>query len=91
MKPDDPQAHIRLFLRKRRRALGATQEQFAKALGLSRLSYHRIETGPRKIEIDLIKPMMSVLSCSLDELLGADLAASYRAVSIPTYGAGAST
>ena len=35
----------RSALRRRRRVLGLTQEAAARVLGMSRLSYHRIETG----------------------------------------------
>jgi len=44
------QADIRLALRRRRRALGLTQEQAGRLLGMSRLTYHRIETGARRIQ-----------------------------------------
>jgi len=36
-------------LRRRRRALGLTQEQASRLLGMHRLTYHRIETGGRRI------------------------------------------
>ena len=45
----DTQACIRSALRRRRRALGLTQQQAAQLLGMSRLTYHRIETGARHI------------------------------------------
>jgi transcriptional regulator with XRE-family HTH domain len=44
------QADIRSALRRRRRALGLTQEQVAELLGMHRLAYHRIETGVRQIK-----------------------------------------
>ena len=47
--PDDSQASIRSALRRRRRTLGLTQDDAAMLLGMSRVSYHRIETGVRRI------------------------------------------
>jgi DNA-binding XRE family transcriptional regulator len=47
--PDDSQASIRSALRRRRRTLGLTQNDTANLLGMSRVSYHRIETGVRRI------------------------------------------
>ena len=48
-RPDDSQACIRSALRRRRRTLGLTQNDAANLLGMSRVSYHRIETGVRRI------------------------------------------
>src|ERR1700751_4995924 len=48
-RPEDAQACIRSALRRRRRMLGLTQEAAAGVLGMSRLTYHRIETGRRHI------------------------------------------
>ena len=47
--PDDSQSCIRSALRRRRRALGLTQNDAANLLGMSRVTYHRIETGSRRI------------------------------------------
>ena len=46
---EDAQACIRSALRQRRHALGLTQEEAAGILGMSRMTYHRIETGRRSI------------------------------------------
>ena len=42
--PDASQAGIRSAVR-RRRTLGLTQDDAANLLGMSRVTYHRIETG----------------------------------------------
>jgi transcriptional regulator with XRE-family HTH domain len=46
------QPDIRSALRRRRRALGLTQEQAGRLLGMCRLTYHRIETGARRVSFD---------------------------------------
>ena len=46
---DDAQACIRSALRRRRRTLGLTQEAAGRVLGMSRLTYNRIEIGTHSI------------------------------------------
>jgi transcriptional regulator with XRE-family HTH domain len=73
----DVQACIRSALRRRRRALGLTQQQAAQLLGMSRLTYHRIETGARHIHfVDLA--ICEMYNCHPAELLqDSQLAAAY--------------
>lgn len=66
---DDPQSCIRTALRRRRRALGLTQEAAADLLGMSRLTYHRIETGARHIHFNDLAAICEVFSCAPGELL----------------------
>jgi DNA-binding Xre family transcriptional regulator len=66
---DDPQSCIRATLRRRRRALGLTQEATAQLLGLSRLTYHRIETGARHIHFADLARICETLNCTPGELL----------------------
>jgi transcriptional regulator with XRE-family HTH domain len=74
----DTQACIRSALRRRRRALGLTQEQAARLLGMSRLTYHRIETGARHIHFADLAAICEMYSCHPAELLqDSQLAAAY--------------
>ncbi len=74
----DAQACIRSALRRRRRALGLTQEQAALLLGLSRLAYHRIETGARRIHFADLAAICTLYDCDPGELLqDSQLAAAY--------------
>jgi DNA-binding XRE family transcriptional regulator len=57
---DDAQACIRSALRRRRRTLGLTQEDAARVLGMSRMTYHRIETGARRIRFFAALPLCIV-------------------------------
>jgi transcriptional regulator with XRE-family HTH domain len=66
---DDPQSCIRAALRRRRRALGLTQEATAQLLGMSRLSYHRIETGARHIHFADLAALCEMFNCAPGELL----------------------
>ena len=66
---DDPQFCIRAVLRRRRRALGLTQAATAQLLGLSRLSYHRIETGARHIHFADLAGICETFNCAPGELL----------------------
>jgi transcriptional regulator with XRE-family HTH domain len=71
----DVQACIRSALRRRRRALGLTQQQAAQLLAMSRLTYHRIETGARHIHFAAI---CELFNCHPVELLqDSQLAAAY--------------
>ena len=74
----DAQACIRSALRRRRRALGLTQEQAALLLGTTRLTYHRIETGARRIHIADLAALCELYDCDPAELLqDSQLAAAY--------------
>ena len=66
---DDPQACIRAALRRRRRALGLTQEAAARLLGMPRLTYHRIETGARHIHFADLAAFCEMFDCMPGELL----------------------
>ena len=65
---DDSQACIRSALR-RRRTLGLTQEDAAGMLGMSRLTYHRIETGTRRIRFSELAAICAAFNCHVGELL----------------------
>jgi DNA-binding Xre family transcriptional regulator len=69
MRADDPQACIRSALRRRRRTLGLTQEDAARILGMSRLAYHRIETGCRRIHFSELAAICAAFSCHVGELV----------------------
>jgi DNA-binding XRE family transcriptional regulator len=65
----DAQACIRSALRRRRRTLGLTQEAAARVLGMSRLSYHRIETGARHIHFTELAKICATFNCHIGELV----------------------
>jgi DNA-binding Xre family transcriptional regulator len=67
--PDDSQACIRFALRRRRRTLGLTQNDAANLLGMSRVSYHRIETGVRRIRFVEIAAICEAFNCHVGELV----------------------
>ncbi len=67
--PDDSQASIRSALRRRRRTLGLTQDDAAMLLGMSRVSYHRIETGVRRIRFLEIAAICEAFNCHVGELV----------------------
>jgi len=66
---EDAQACIRSALRRRRRTLGLTQEAAARVLGMSRLTYHRIETGARHIHFTELANICAVFNCHIGELV----------------------
>ena len=66
---DDAQACIRSALRRRRRTLGLTQEAAAAVLGMSRLTYHRIETGRRQIHFTELAAICAAFNCHIGELV----------------------
>jgi transcriptional regulator with XRE-family HTH domain len=66
---DDSQAGIRSALRRRRRTLGLTQADTARVLGISRLAYHRIETGARRIHFAELAAICAAFGCQIDELV----------------------
>jgi len=65
----DAQACIRSALRRRRRVLGLTQEAAAAVLGMSRLTYHRIETGRRQIHFTELATICAAFNCHIGELV----------------------
>jgi DNA-binding XRE family transcriptional regulator len=67
--PDDSQACIRSALRRRRRTLGLTQNDAANLLGMSRVSYHRIETGVRRTRFVEIAAICEAFNCHVGELV----------------------
>jgi transcriptional regulator with XRE-family HTH domain len=67
--PDDSQAGIRSALRRRRRTLGLTQDDAANLLGMSRVTYHRIETGVRRIRFVEIAAICEAFNCHVGELV----------------------
>jgi DNA-binding XRE family transcriptional regulator len=66
---DDSQASIRSALRRRRRTLGLTQEDAANMLGMSRVTYHRIETGSRRIRLAELASICAAFNCHIGELV----------------------
>jgi transcriptional regulator with XRE-family HTH domain len=75
---DDAQACIRSALRRRRRSLGLTQGDAARLLGMQRLTYHRIESGGRRIHFNEIAALCAAFRCHVGELLqDGQLAAAY--------------
>jgi DNA-binding XRE family transcriptional regulator len=66
---EDAQACIRSALRRRRRALGLTQAAAGQLLGLSRLSYHRIESGARNIRFTELAAICAAFNCHIGELV----------------------
>jgi DNA-binding XRE family transcriptional regulator len=66
---EDAQACIRSALRRRRRTLGLTQEGAARVLGMSRLTYHRIETGARHIHFAELAKICAAFNCHIGELV----------------------
>jgi DNA-binding XRE family transcriptional regulator len=66
---EDPQLCIRSALRRRRRALGLTQEEAARLLDMPRLTYHRIESGARRIRFAELAAIATVFHCAVGEFL----------------------
>ena len=66
---EDAQASIRSALRRRRRMLGLTQEAAARVLGMSRLTYHRIEIGRRHIQFSELAAICAAFNCHIGELV----------------------
>jgi DNA-binding XRE family transcriptional regulator len=65
---DDSQACIRSALR-RRRTLGLTQEEAAQLLGISRMAYHRMETGTRRIRLSELAAICAAFNLHVGELV----------------------
>jgi DNA-binding Xre family transcriptional regulator len=68
-RPDDSQACIRSALLRRRRTLGLTQDDAASLLGMSRVTYHRIETGTRRIRFVELAAICEAFNCHVGELV----------------------
>src|SRR6201981_3400096 len=66
---DDTQSCIRTALRRRRRVLGLTQEDAANILGMSRMTYHRIETGLRRIRLSELAVICTAFNCHIGGLV----------------------
>lgn len=66
---EDSQASIRSALRRRRRTLGLTQQDAADLLCMSRMTYHRIETGTRRIRFAELAAICEALNCHVGELV----------------------
>ena len=66
---DDSQACIRSALRRRRRTLGLTQQDAASVLCMSRMTYHRIETGARRIRFVELAAICAAFNCHVGELV----------------------
>jgi len=66
---EDAQACIRSALRRRRRVLGLTQEAAAGVLGMSRLTYHRIESGRRHIHFTELAAICAAFNCHIGDLV----------------------
>jgi len=66
---NDLQICIRAALRRRRRNLGLTQAEVAQLLRMRRLTYHRIETGARRIRFAELSALCEALQCHVGELL----------------------
>jgi transcriptional regulator with XRE-family HTH domain len=71
----------------RRRALGLTQEATARLLGMSRLTYHRIETGARHIHFADLAAICATFNCPPGELLqDSQLAAAFSNAAATLFG-----
>lgn len=69
MRADDAQISIRSALRRRRRTLGLTQQDAAVVLGISRMTYHRMETGSRRIRLSELATICAAFNCHVGELV----------------------
>jgi transcriptional regulator with XRE-family HTH domain len=55
-----------------RKHFGKTQEQVAEALGVSRPTYSKYESGQHEPSYDMLKRLAGLFGCSIDYLLGFD-------------------
>jgi len=77
----DDQSCIRAAIRRRRRTLGLTQDGAARLLGLKRLTYHRIERGPRRIRLDELAIICRLYNCDIGWIVqDAELALAAKAL-----------
>ena len=56
----------------RRRRGGATHRDFARQLGMSKSSLHRIEMGEQNVGLDLLEQLCTRLHCTMGELFPPD-------------------
>ena len=56
-------------IRRYRKRLGLTQEEFAAALGMSQASISRFETGERKPDVDDLIAISKFFGCKVDDLI----------------------
>ena len=56
-------------LKKKRKALGLTQVEMAKTLGITQTAYGNYELGKRNPKPEMLCKMSQVLKCTVDELL----------------------
>jgi transcriptional regulator with XRE-family HTH domain len=78
---EDHQASIRRAIRRRRRLLGLTQDEMSALVGMSRVTYHRIESGARRIRIEELGALCRAFSCQASDLIeDAALARSYETI-----------
>jgi transcriptional regulator with XRE-family HTH domain len=66
---DDPRTAIRAAIRRRRRQLGLTQDEFSALAGLTRVTYNRIEKGHRRIRLEELSGLCAVVGCSVGDLV----------------------
>ena len=57
--------------KKRREELNLTQEQVARAIGLSQQAIAKWETGESLPRAEMLPRLAKILSCTIDELLAA--------------------
>ena len=63
------QTSLRRNIRQYRKTLGLTQDDVAKTLGISRLRFHRMETGSGTIRFEMIGRLCTLYGCSIDALV----------------------
>lgn len=56
-------------IRRYRKRLGLTQEEFAAALGMSQASISRFETGERKPDVDDLIAIAKFFGCKVDDMI----------------------
>lgn len=59
-------------IRRFRKALGLTQEEFATEIGMSQASISRFETGERKPDVDDLIAIAKFFGCKVDDLIKED-------------------
>lgn len=89
----DQQAGIRRSLRRIRCALGLTQDDVAQLLNMTRISYHRIESGHQRISLGRLALICRGLGCSIGDLIQDDpiAVAAYTAAARSILGTGEPT
>jgi len=76
---ENPQDSLRRAVRRKRRALSLTQAAVAQRLAVSRLIYHRMESGARIIHFNELDTLCKALRCNIEELIDdSQLLAAYR-------------